>query len=158
MNQLNKLKILALSIWVGSLFIIGGLVAPVLFYKAGLTSTEAGRIAGLCFDVQSVVNLACAVVVLLVFVLEKERRPLRASRFWVLFILIVCILISQYAITPIIEQIKQTTLPDVNGRYGAEFAKWHGISSSVYWLQALLVTGLLWSQIPNKLGRVRLLH
>lgn len=157
MNQLNKLKILALTMWVGGLFVIGGLVAPVLFYKSGLTSIEAGKIAGLCFDAQTILDFACAAIVFFIFLIEKKGKLLRQPSFWVLLVLVVCVVANQYGITPIIEHIKQTTLPDANGRLGKEFAKWHGISSSIYWFEALLATGLLWSQIPEKNRRGRLL-
>ncbi len=150
MNQLNKLKVLALSLWVSGLFIIGGLVAPVLFYWSGLSTTTAGMIAGRCFGIQSTLNLVCAVIILIAMFSERGTRLVRSPGFWVLLIMILCVIINQYSITPIIEQIKSNMTPDLGGHYGTAFAKWHGISSSLYWFQAVLGVALLWKHIPDK--------
>ncbi len=150
MNVFNKLKILALSVWVGGLFFMGALVAPVLFYRSGLSPTVAGMIAGQCFDIQSTLNLVCAAIILIAMASETGTKCIRVPGFWLLLVMLVCLLFGQYAITPIIEQIKASTVVDEGGHYGTRFAKWHGISSSLYWLQALSGLAFLWQQIPKK--------
>ena len=150
MNVFNKLKILALSVWVSGLFLMGALFVPVLFYRSGLSPTTAGMIAGKCFAIQSVLNLGCATIILVVMVLEARTKFGRLSGFWLLLVMTVCLLLGQYAIAPIIEQIKSAAVLAEGGHYGAQFAKWHGISSGLYWLQALSGLILLWQQIPEK--------
>ncbi|WP_434777093.1 DUF4149 domain-containing protein [Neisseria sp. Ec49-e6-T10] len=149
MNQLNKIKIMALCLWVGGLFMIGGLVAPVLFMNLPDKMT-AGMLAGKCFDIQTWVNLACAVLIFLVMLLENQSHTFKKAGFWLLLIMVVCVVVSQFGITPIIEQLKAGRVPDAHGSLGPEFAKWHGISSSIYWLQALLGVLLIWNQVPRR--------
>ena len=65
MNKLaDALYTVALTLWVGSLWTVGGLVAPLLFAQLA-DRNLAGNIAGILFTGQTWLGVACAAYLLL---------------------------------------------------------------------------------------------
>jgi len=138
----EALYLITLSLWVGGLWAIGYLVAPVLF--ATLADRQlAGMLAGKLFALIGWVGLASAAYLLLFMLIRLGRSALKRGVFWLLVVMLVLTVLSQFGIQPLLAQIKADALPRevMESVLRDRFATWHGVSSILYLVQSVL--GLL---------------
>lgn len=138
----EALYLVTLTLWVGGLWAIGYLVAPVLF--ATLADRElAGMLAGKLFALIGWVGLACAAYLLLFMLIRLGRSALKRGLFWLLVVMLVLTVFSQFGIHPLLAQLKADALPRevMESVLRDRFATWHGVSSILYLVQSVL--GLL---------------
>lgn len=138
----DALYSVALTLWVGGLWVIGYLVAPVLF--ATLTDRQlAGMLAGKLFALIGWVGLVCAAYLLIFMLLRVGGAVLKRGVFWVVVLMLVLTALSLFGIQPLLAQLKAAALPRevMESVLRDRFATWHGISSILYLMQSLL--GLL---------------
>ena len=128
----NRLVMMALALWWGSLSALGGYVVPMLFANLP-TPAMAGNLAGKLFSAQSWLSLACGGVVLLAI----RRNSDQASAKWsygaigiVAFGMLAALLI-EFAIAPRILARDHLRL-------------WHAVGSALYVVQWLCAGLLLW--------------
>jgi hypothetical protein len=133
----------ALVLWLGGLWTVGYLVAPVLF--ASLSRLQAGEIAGRLFSLIAWIGLVVGAGLLFhgrrFFLAGRQRQ-------WRLLLLgLMCVLaaLQLFWFQPVIADIKAHLPPlrDDVVTLGPEFARWHGISSAAYLLQSLAGLALL---------------
>lgn len=135
---------IALTLWVGGLWVVGLLVAPALFSVLAADRQLAGLIAGRLFFLIGWTGLGCASYLLLFTLL---RAPANATaRRWTLALLLGMALLTAvnlFAIQPLLAQLKADAASGgATAAIAAErFATWHGASAILYLLQSLL--GLL---------------
>ena len=138
----EALYLITLTLWVGGLWAIGYLVAPVLF--ATLADRQlAGMLAGKLFALIGWVGLACAAYLLLFMLIRLGRSALKRGLFWLLVVMLVLTVFSQFGIHPLLAQLKADALPRevMESVLRDRFATWHGVSSILYLVQSVL--GLL---------------
>jgi len=138
----EALYLVTLTLWVGGLWAIGYLVAPVLF--ATLADRQlAGMLAGKLFALIGWVGLASAAYLLLFMLIRLGRSALKRGVFWLLVVMLVLTVLSQFGIQPLLAQIKADALPRevMESVLRDRFATWHGVSSILYLVQSVL--GLL---------------
>ena len=138
----EALYFITLTLWVGGLWAIGYLVAPVLF--ATLADRQlAGLLAGKLFALIGWVGLACAAYLLLFMLIRLGRSALKRGVFWLLVAMLVLTVLSQFGIQPLLAQLKADALPRevMESVLRDRFATWHGVSSILYLVQSVL--GLL---------------
>ncbi|MBL0167863.1 MAG: DUF4149 domain-containing protein [Propionivibrio sp.] len=138
----EALYFITLTLWVGGLWAIGYLVAPVLF--ATLADRQlAGMLAGKLFALIGWVGLASAAYLLLFMLIRLGRSALKRGVFWLLVVMLVLTVLSQFGIQPLLAQLKADALPRevMESVLRDRFAAWHGVSSILYLLQSVL--GLL---------------
>jgi len=138
----EALYLVTLTLWVGGLWAIGYLVAPVLF--ATLADRQlAGMLAGKLFALIGWVGLACAAYLLLFMLIRLGRSALKRGLFWLLVVMLVLTVFSQFGIHPLLAQLKADALPRevMESVLRDRFATWHGVSSILYLVQSVL--GLL---------------
>jgi len=138
----EALYFITLTLWVGGLWTIGYLVAPVLF--ATLADRQlAGLLAGKLFALIGWVGLASAAYLLLFMLIRLGRSALKRGVFWLLVVMLVLTVLSQFGIQPLLAQLKADALPRevMESVLRDRFATWHGVSSILYLLQSVL--GLL---------------
>lgn len=131
-----------LTLWVGGLWAIGYLVAPVLF--ATLADRQlAGMLAGKLFTLIGWVGLASAAYLLLFMLIRLGRSALKRGVFWLVLAMLALTLLSLFGIHPLLAQLKAEALPRevMESVLRDRFATWHGVSSILYLLQSML--GLL---------------
>ncbi|AXS80544.1 DUF4149 domain-containing protein [Dechloromonas sp. HYN0024] len=148
MRRLSEaLYLFAITLWVGGLWAIGYMAAPVLF--AGLGDRQlAGMVAGKLFALIGWVGLACAAWLLVFLVSRWGGRVVRSAVFWLVFVMALLAAASQFGIQPLMAQLKLDALPRevMESVLRDRFAAWHGISSILYLVQSLLGLWLvLWS-------------
>lgn len=143
-KYLNGLAVLMASAWVGGIWAVGYIAAPVLF-QALPDKALAGVLAGRLFAVMAYTGIACALY-LLVFNYMKNGRPaLREGQFWIIAIMLLLTLLGQFAMQPQLAELKLQALPQyvMDSPYADRFRIWHGAASIAYLLQSLLGAALL---------------
>jgi hypothetical protein len=138
----EALYLVTLTLWVGGLWAIGYLVAPVLF--ATLADRQlAGLLAGKLFALIGWVGLASAAYLLLFMLIRLGRSALKRGVFWLLVAMLAVTVFSQFGIQPLLAQIKADALPRavMESVLRDRFATWHGVSGILYLVQSVL--GLL---------------
>ena len=136
---MNRIRAVAATFWIGGLWIVGLVVAPVLFQS--LDRNVAGMVAGNIFAVQAWVGLVCGVILLIDAIWHDGVSCVRTVPFWLVLGMLVCTVVNHFAVTPIIVDLKQGMNHAALGMFGGGFATWHAISSLIYLLQSLLGLG-----------------
>lgn len=136
---IDKFAIILLTLWVGSLWAIGGIAAPVLFYQIHDTQL-AGQLAGEMFKLLAYFGLFAGAVLLLHSLMKQGGRAFKQGYIWLIIIMLLLTLAMHFGIAPILAQLKQDALPaDVmNSVFANRFERWHGVSSAAFMLQSLL--------------------
>jgi hypothetical protein len=126
-------------LWVGGLWAIGYLAAPVLFYNLD-DRMLAGNLAGHMFRWIGWVGLVCGGWLLLHRLWRAGAGALRQTAFWIVAVMLLFTLGQQFGIQPVMQELKDLAMPrDVmESMFRDRFATWHGVSSAVYLLQSLL--------------------
>ncbi|VVE06490.1 DUF4149 domain-containing protein [Pandoraea terrigena] len=153
--RLERLFRMIATLWCGSQWAIGYVVAPTLF--AVLESrTVAGTVAGRLFHTQAWLSLVCgALLVWLATALiaragdAQVARSYRGLR-WLAVAMMVCVLIGSFGLQPFMADLRaQAEAAGVEigqSAFAARFGMLHGISSGIYLLQSLLGMALIWRQ------------
>ena len=137
---------LLLTLWVGSLWSIGYIVAPVLFKH--LDRTSAGDIAGQLFSIVSYIGLFVIGMMLFMAALQAGRHVLRQWRNRILLIILLIILTGQFVLQPMMADLKAAGL---NGETATRFASLHGVASILYLVNSVLALALLiWDNPSSK--------
>lgn len=134
----------AVTLWIGGLWTIGYVVAPVLFSSLG-DRQLAGVIAGKLFGLIGWVSLGCAAYLLIFLFIRLGSRFFRGAGFWLILVMVLLTAVSQFGIQPIMVELKADALPRevMESLLRDRFATWHGISSILYLAQSLLGLWLL---------------
>jgi len=148
MRRLSEaLYLFAITLWVGGLWAIGYITAPVLFASLG-DRQLAGFVAGKLFALIGWVGLGSAAW-LLVFQVSRWRWLVyKSAIFWLVIVMALMTAASQFGIQPLMAQLKLDAMPrDVmESILRDRFAAWHGISSVLYLVQSVLGLWLvIWS-------------
>lgn len=138
MNKLcGHLQAVAVTLWVGSLWTMGLLIAPALF-RIVPDRVLAGAIAGRLFSVVAYVGLACAACLVVLLVARSPRRERRFA--WLIAAMAGLTAIGEFGIQPILAGLKAAAAPaDVlQSSLRNRFVTWHGVASGVYLLNCAL--------------------
>lgn len=142
MFQISE-KIL-LTIWVGAMWSVGYIVTPVLFSM--LDKQVAGNVAGQLFSIVSYVGLF-AVTALIINVVMKYGFNRRHWQLWTLIGMLVIVIIGQFVIQPMMEELKAAGL---SGENATRFGRLHGVSSSLFLINSLAGLALVISGLAKK--------
>jgi hypothetical protein len=142
----TRALLLIATLWVGSLWTIGYLVAPTLF--ATLTdSVLAGTIAGRLFRVEAWLSVFCAIglVVLTRFVSLGDGPNRGRAVTWVALGMLACTMIGYFGLQPFMAALRETvgTGGVMDPESKIRFGILHGISSAIYLVQSLLGVALI---------------
>lgn len=142
MFQISE-KIL-LTIWVGGMWAIGYIVAPVLFQM--LDKPIAGNVAGQLFTIMSYVGLFSSVVLIISIVVNQGFN----TKHWQLITLVtmfVIIVVSQFVLQPMMAELKSLGLTEENR---AQFGRLHGTASVLFLINSLAGLSLVVSGLGRK--------
>lgn len=135
----EALFFVVLTAWIGGMWAIGYLVAPVLF--AGLGDRQlAGALAGQLFAIMGWVSFACGGYLVGYLTMRLGGGVFKRTAFWLVLVLLATTAAAQFGIQPIMAQLKAEAWPRevMETVLRDRFATWHGISSVLYLLQSLL--------------------
>jgi hypothetical protein len=130
----RALQAVAVTLWVGSLWTMGLLIAPMLF-RILPDRVLAGAVAGRLFSVVAYLGFACAAC-LIVLVFAGSQREAKRFLLWLVMAMAALTAIGEFGIQPILAELKEAANPlDVmQSELRGQFATWHGIASGLYLL------------------------
>ncbi len=140
MRKLSEaLWFVAITLWVGGLWAIGYIAAPVLFSSLG-DRQLAGLVAGKLFSLIGWIGLGSAAYLLLFLLVRQGGQVFKGAVFWLVLSMALLVAASQFGIQPLMAQLKADALPRevMASVLRDRFAAWHGISSILYLVQSLL--------------------
>lgn len=136
------------TVWCGSLWTIGYIVAPTLF--AMLDDRQlAGSIAGRLFHAEAWIGLATGCLLLLAATALVRRGEAGYKRLrWLVLAMLLCVLVGYFGLQPFMASLRaQADALGVavgDSPYRAQFGMLHGVSSVFYLVQSLLGLALIW--------------
>ncbi len=135
---------IAVTAWVGGLWAIGYIAAPVLFWHLK-DKQLAGNLAGGMFTVIALLGMACGFYLLIHRLVRFGGGALKQVWFWAALIMLLMTLAGYFGIQPIIEALKVQAWPKavMQSAFSDRFARWHGIASIIYLIESLLGLVLL---------------
>jgi hypothetical protein len=125
---------IALTLWVGGMWVTGYLAAPLLFATIAQRSL-AGEVAGELFRAMSVVGLACGAVLLLSALLREPRSWWRRWPAWIVIAMVAVTAVGQFVVQPMMAELKELGL---EGQVAAQFGRMHGVASALFGINSLL--------------------
>ena len=154
--MLARIQLLIVTFWVGSLWTVGYVVAPLLFATLD-DRVLAGTLAGRLFRVEAWITIVCGLV-LLVLVRYVNRENESAPRTHVVAIIIgmlICTLIGYFGLQPWMASLREASGPAgvMEGSDRRTFGILHGLSSAMYMIQSLLGASLI-LKMTNMASRV----
>ncbi len=139
--------LVAITLWVGGLWAIGYMTAPVLFASLG-DRQLAGLVAGKLFALIGWVGLGAATYLVAFLIGRWGGQVVKRAVFWLVILMALMTAASQFGIQPLMAQLKADALPRevMESVLRDRFAAWHGISSILYLVQSMLGLWLVvWS-------------
>ncbi|MHB1085778.1 MAG: DUF4149 domain-containing protein [Thiobacillus sp.] len=136
---------MSLVLWIGGLWAIGYVAAPVLFASLG-DKQLAGMLAGKLFGLMAWIGIAAAIYLLIYRVARDGVAALKTWFFWVIVMMLGLTLASHFGIQPILQGLKDQAMPHavMQSVFADRFARWHGVSSILYLIQSALGLLLVW--------------
>jgi len=143
----EALYAIALTLWIGGLWVIGYLVAPTLFYTLA-DRALAGSLAGKLFTLIAYVGIGCAIYVMLFRIARFGGACFKQAIFWIVMIMLLLTLAAEFGVQPILASLRHQALPKevVESVFRDRFAAWHGVASVLYVIQSVLGVLLVWLQ------------
>jgi len=135
----HHLAALLATAWVGSLWAVGYLAVPVLFY-AQPDRQLAGALAGQMFSMTAFLGIGCGTYLLLHRASLSGRSVFRDTLFRIVAAMLLISLLLQFGFQPVMAGLKQQALPQdvMQSAFAARFRMLHGLSSISYLIQSLL--------------------
>jgi hypothetical protein len=130
---------LVITAWVGALWGVGYLAAPVLF-SAQPDRMLAGTLAGKMFTLVAFLGIVCAIYLLVHQFMRHGSAAWRQSTFIIIVVMLLLTLAGQFGIQPAIADIKAQVFPNeiAGSPLAGRFGMLHGIASVMYLAQSLL--------------------
>lgn len=135
----DALQSIAATLWVGALWTVGFVVAPVLF--ATLTDRAlAGQLAGKLFGLMAWIGIGCAVYLIIYRFARFGAGAFRQGVPWIVLLMLALALAGEFGVQPIMAALKEQALPEqvMASVFRDRFATWHGVSSGIYVIQSVL--------------------
>ncbi|BBP01832.1 DUF4149 domain-containing protein [Sulfuriferula nivalis] len=138
---------IAMVMWVGGLWAIGYIAAPVLFIQLD-DKQLAGNLAGSMFTVIAYVGIVCAVYLLIFRINQFGGAAFKQAFVWAVLLMLLITVGMQFGIQPIMESLKEQAMPKavMQSIFSDRFAHWHGVSRIAYIIESLLGLVLLIKQ------------
>jgi Domain of unknown function (DUF4149) len=136
---------MSLVFWIGGMWAIGYVAAPVLF--ASLDDKQlAGMLAGKLFGVSAWIGISAALYLLIYRIARDGGAALKTLFFWVIVLMLALILAGHFGIQPIMQSLKDQAMPHavMQSVFADRFSRWHGVSSILYLIQSGLGLLLVW--------------
>ena len=131
--------VLALTAWVGALWAIGYIAAPLLF--ASLPDrAAAGSLAGSMFSVVGWLGLGCGSYLLLFTLARLGAAAMKRLIFWLLVLMLILAAAQLFGLQPLIAQLRSESVPRelAEAATKSRFATWHGVASVLYLVQSVI--------------------
>jgi hypothetical protein len=141
----EALYAIALTLWIGGLWAIGGLVAPTLFHSVP-ERAMAGALAGKLFTLMAYVGIGCALYLLVFRLARFGGASFKHGIFWIVLVLLGLTLLGEFGVQPVLASLKHQALPKevMESVLRDRFSAWHGVASVLYVIESVLGMLLVW--------------
>jgi len=155
MHRIRTQRIFSLisGLWVGSFIVIGFLVVPVLFSSLG-DRQVAGMVAATLFKTTAYMGVVLSVFLMVManHLVRQGSDHYRTTR-WILLGMLVCTVGAAFIIIPWMNSLRDQALYlglSVRESTNAVlFSRLHGVSSTLFMIQAVLGLALVWRATKN---------
>jgi hypothetical protein len=143
----KRVRMLIVTLWAGSLWTVGYLVAPVLFSTLA-DRALAGTIAGSVFHAEAWLSVFCAVTLVVLGMLTGNDSGLARKRFlWLVSGMLVCTFVGYFGLHPFMAALRETAGAEgMDAVASTRFGILHGVSSAFYLIQSVLAAALVTKQ------------
>lgn len=140
-------RILIASLWAGSLWTVGYLVAPTLFAVLS-DRVLAGTIAGRLFRTEAWLSIFCAVALIALIKFGAPARDAVVARkrlLWLISGMLLCTLIGYFGLQPFMAALRDAAGPGgvMASEMKMRFGILHGLAAGFYLIQSLLAVALV---------------
>jgi hypothetical protein len=134
----DALQSVAVTLWVGGLWVTGFIFVPLLFSRLG--SPLAGVIAGKLFEVMAYIGIGCAAYLLAYRFGRFGAASLAQAVFWIVLVMLAFTLAGEFGVQPILESLRDEALPKqvMESVLRERFDTWHGVAGGLYVIQSAL--------------------
>ncbi|MDH5534145.1 MAG: DUF4149 domain-containing protein [Betaproteobacteria bacterium] len=134
----HALQSIAVTLWVGGLWVAGFILVPLLFARLG--SPLAGALAGKVFELIAYIGIGCATYLLAYRLARAGAGSLKQAFFWIVLVMLVFTLAGEFGVQPILKSLKAEALPKkvMESVLRERFNTWHGIASGLYVIESAL--------------------
>lgn len=135
----DALQSIAVTLWVGGMWAIGFIVAPVLFSGLG-DRALAGAFAGKLFTIIAWIGIGCALYLVFFRLMRFGAGCFRQGFVWVTLLILALLLAGGFGVQAILESLRAQALPKevMESVFRDRFMTWHGVASVLYVVQSLL--------------------
>jgi len=135
----DALQSIAVTLWVGGMWVIGFIVAPLLFSRLG-DRVLAGAFAGKLFAIIAWIGIGCALYLVLYRLVRFGAGCFRQGFVWVTLLMLALLLAGGFGVQAILESLRAQALPKevMESVFRDRFMTWHGVASVLYVIQSLL--------------------
>jgi hypothetical protein len=135
----DALQSVTVTLWVGGLWAVGFVVAPLLFSRLP-ERLLAGLVAGKLFSYIAWIGIACAVYLLIFRIARYGAACLKQGFFWVTLLMLALVLAGEFGVQTVMESLRAQALPKeiMESVLRDRFMTWHGVASVLYVIQSLL--------------------
>lgn len=147
-----RARLLTVTIWVGSMWTIAYLVAPVLFSTLADRSL-AGTIAGNLFRIQAWLTVFCAIVLTGLQLLRPAGASGRSGKIFIglTLAMLACTLVGYFGLQPMMAALRaEAGGVAMQGAARTQFGILHGAAAGFYLLQSLLGIALVLRSVDEK--------
>jgi len=136
-------RLLVTTLWAGSLWTVGYLVAPVLFSTLP-DRALAGSIAGSIFRIEAWLSVGCGLVLLAMVVFDDASRE-RRSLLRLIIVMLLCVAVGYFGLQPWMAALREAAGPSgvLEGAARTQFGILHGVASLIYLFQSVLALVLV---------------
>jgi len=136
-------RLLVTTLWAGSLWAVGYLVAPILFSTLS-DRVLAGSIAGSIFRIEAWLSVGCGLVLLAMVVFDDASRE-RRSLLRLIVVMLLCVVVGYFGLQPWMAALREAAGPSgvMEGAARTQFGILHGVASLIYLFQSVLALVLV---------------
>ena len=136
-------RLLVTTLWAGSLWTVGYLVAPILFSTLS-DRVLAGSIAGSIFRIEAWLSVGCGLVLLVMVVFDDASRE-RCSLLRLIVVMLLCVVVGYFGLQPWMAALREAAGPSgvMEGAARTQFGILHGVASLIYLFQSVLALVLV---------------
>lgn len=139
----DYLYTITLTLWVGALWTIGYISAPILFQLVA-DHRLAGDLAERQFAIVSWLGIGCSIYLLGYLFVYSGIAAFKQVSLWLVVLMLSLTLVGHFGIAPIIGSLRSDMARSViENVMRSRFQTWHGIASVLWLVQSVLGVALV---------------
>jgi hypothetical protein len=134
-----RFRLLIATLWVGSLWAIGYIVAPTLFASLN-DQVLAGTIAGRLFHIEAWLSVCCAILLIVMLLPIHRDNDGKVRLLRLIMMMLVCTIAGYFVLHPFMADLR-ASMRVGNAMVSAarnQFMMLHGLSSLFYLIESVL--------------------